>query len=257
MNWTPDPCAVCGAPATDQHHTTPRGRSGGTGLPPDAAAGEEPILAPVCRSCHEYLEPSGSWRVDREGDYWLVTDVQNGDEICRRPYEGGQPKALAVLESTASLIDHRQNKEHLLALVGLATDDELRGFDEWCTRMGKQSAFGRMVVHWQAWVRYPWKLAPSWSEDLAKSFGVAPSTIYEDVQVGRMFAEDTGPPIEASWYRVACHADDPKAALARAHELRGEGGSIQDFRNELRGEKAAPEMHECPDCGASHRIKGA
>lgn len=221
----------------------------------DAEPDEKPILAPVCRSCHSYLEPEGSWRVDLDGDYWVTLDVQNGDEICRRPREGNQSRALAVMEGTATLIDHRQHKEHLLALVSLASDQELKDLGEWCARMGKQSAFMSMVLHWQAWVRYPWKLAPSWSEKLAKSFGVSPGTMYEDVRVGQLFAEDTGPPIEASWYRVACHADDPKAALARAHELRGEGGSIQDFRNELRGGKPETDTHECPDCHAMHRIK--
>jgi len=244
------PCAVCGTEVArpDPHHIEPRGRR------PDLV--HDPAnIADVCRPCHDQLEPEGTWRVERQGDYWQTLDVQTGELICRRPIQGDQSKALALLESVGGLADYRDKDRRLLTLASLATDDEVLMLAEYGSRMRVGGAAVQMIAHYEAWMRYPNKLAPNWAEKLAKSFGCSDKAIYEDVRATELYASDEGPPLDASWYRQACHAQDRQAAVKLAHEVHEGGGSITDFRKSLGLPSANREKHECPLCHQLHVIK--
>ena len=238
------PCVACGGTATDEHHTVPRGRGG-----------RDSPLAPVCRACHGLLEPEGTYRIEQRGDYWYVLDLQNGDTICRRPVHGDQSRALALLESVGGLADYRDKDRRLLTLASLATDDEVLMLAEYGSRMRVGGAAVQMIAHYEAWMRYPNKLAPNWAEQLAKSFGCSEAAIYEDVRATELYANDEGPPLDASWYRQACHAADPQAAVKLAHEVHEGGGSITDFRKALGLPSANREKCTCVACGNVHNRK--
>jgi len=238
------PCVVCGSTATDEHHTVPRGRGG-----------RKSPLAPVCRACHEMLEPEGPYRIEQREDYWYVLDIQNGDTICRRPVQGDQSKALALLESIGGLADYRDKDRRLLTLASLATDDEVLMLAEYGSRMKVGGAAVQMIAHYEAWMRCPNKLAPNWAEQLAKSFDCSEKTIYEDTRATELYANDNGPPLPASWYRQACHAPDRQAALTLAHEVHEAGGSITDFRKRLGLPSANREKCTCLTCGNVHNRK--
>jgi hypothetical protein len=241
-------CAVCGTEVAhpDQHHTVPRGRGGG-----------ESPLAPVCRPCHDRLEPEGTWRIERRGDFWFVLDVQNGDIICRRPVMGDQSKALALLETIGGLADYRDKDRRLLTLASLATDAEVMMLDEYGSRMRRGGAAVQMVARYEAWMRNPDKERPDWAARLAESFGCSDKAIYEDVRAARLYAEDEGPALDATWYRQASHAADPKAAVALAHKVHEAGGSITDFRKALGLPSACREKCTCGTCGNIHNKKEA
>jgi hypothetical protein len=221
----------------------------------DAERNEEPVLAPVCRACHRRLEPEGRWRIKREGDYWVTLDIRNGESVCRRPVLADQSRALALLESIGGLVDQRDKDRRLLTLASLATDDEVLMLAECGSRMKVGGAAVQVVAHYEAWARYPWKGRPHWAERLAKTFGCSAKTIYEDVAAGRLYADDPGPPLPASWYRQAAHAADPEAAVRLGHEIHEAGGTITMFRKALGLPSANRQMHACPLCGRWHAIQ--
>lgn len=211
-------------------------------------------LAPVCRPCHKRLIPSGQWRVDREGDFWIVTNVQTGENVCRRPVEPKAEKALVALHMALDLLDPRDESRRFLDLLASATDDEVRATDGHLGEMANRLRYGRMLVRHEMWLRHPLKeercaCTPRRAKaihDVAQLCCLAENTVWEDVRAARLYIADDGMPMADSWYRVACHAPDPFEALGKAREMHGEGKSIRDFR-EAQG--TANEPWICPTCG--------
>jgi len=193
--------------------------------------------------------------VDKEGDFWVTRDSENGDIICRRPVMGDQSKALALLETIGGLADYRDKDRRLLTLASLATDAEVIMLDEYGSRMRRGGAAVQMVARYEAWMRNPDKERPDWAARLAESFGCSDKAIYEDVRAARLYAEDEGPALDATWYRQASHAADPKAAVALAHKVHEAGESITDFRKALGLPSACRERCTCGTCGNVHNKK--
>ena len=246
------PCSVCGQPATEKHHIEPRGRR------PDLRDSKE-NLAPTCHTCNfDWLIPKGPWRVDRVGDMWVTTEEENGAEVCRRPV-GGESKALALVEQTRNILDVRNPGKPVLALLRTVSDRDLLLVHEWGTRIGEDIVTTVALAHHEAYEREPRKQGSDWITKLAKGFGIAESTLYEHVRAGQMWVEDdTGPPMPWSVYAICCHENDPKAALATAREIwleRGSKMTMEKLRLALGQESEQLDRHECPECGAVHKVK--
>jgi len=246
------PCAVCGAvPAPHTHHIEPRGRR------PDLRDLKEhpENAAPACADCNmNWLIPSGPWRVDRVGEMWVTCDATTGEEVCRRPAENRGSQALEVIHRVGELLDYRGDKAGLLALLQYLPDDDLVRVDEWAGRIEGSCARTRALSRYEYWQRCPWKEQPSWAERIGKLFGVKENTVFQDVGAARLYAEDTGPPKDWSWYREGYRLTKRLGAegvLTAMNEVWEQGGSVRDFRREM-GVKEESEMCDCPTCGNKH-----
>ncbi len=220
----PTPCALCGNPSQDMHHMLPRGRH------PELVDDPE-NQAPVCRPCHGRLEPEGSWRLTRADGVYTVLNIQTGEVVCRRPVEGDQTKAVELLYAVTEVTDYRDKDRRLVELVARASDEDVARMYEWGGRSKRQGSAVQMVSLYELYMRRPIKTG--WAKDLAEQFGRAVVTVYEDVRAAELYVNDEGAPMDASWYRVACHASDPVKALAIGREISERGGSVSDFRKEL------------------------
>ena len=246
------PCAVCGHPATETHHIQPRGRR------PDLRDLKEhpENAAPTCHECNtRWLIPGGPWEVHQVNGMWQTLDVQSGELICRRPVKPGNTAVLSYLARAADKIDYRDSDRRVLLLVEQLADDELDSLDEIGMRYQQRGAGVRMVARYEAAMRHPFRGGAAWVGDLAKRFKCSEAAVYEDVRATELYANDEGPPLDASWYRQACHAADPQAALKLAHETHEAGGSITDFRKALGLPSANRDKCTCVACGNVHNRK--
>lgn len=249
----PVPCVLCGQDTTHRHHMEPRGRA------PEKR--DDPAnLCPCCDPCHDWLEPEGTWRVRRLGGHWLVTDVRTGEEISRRPAEARGTEALTIITQVSDILDPRKEKDRLLALIAYLSDYDLQLLDEKMMRVGQSSARVRAILQYEAWRRYPWKLAPNWADKIALAFGVAPQTVRENVRTARIFAEDDGPAMDWSYYILAAHQPEPQAALETVRESWQSGGTVRQAKVALGVAEPSPQVEDwdvCPTCQGRGRVRRA
>ena len=254
-------CAVCGDVAEfeerlDPHHMEPRGRR------PDLV--DDPVnIAPVCRRCHDRLEPEGAWSLKREGDFWFCWNVPTNELVSRRPIEPRADKGLVALNMALDLLDPRDEARHFITLLSMATDDELLATDGHLAQMGGQIRYGRMLLRHEMWLRNPGKEElcdckerrwPQAVHDVAEKCDLAEYTVWEDVRAAQLYIADDGKPMPDSFYRIATHAEDQFAALGRAREIFEAGGTTRNLRAEL-GLAREAQTCTCIKCGNVHLVK--
>jgi hypothetical protein len=185
---------------------------------------------------------------------WVTLDVTSGEEVCRRPVEPRAIDAVAEIQHVTDLLDPRGEKDRLRAFLAYRSDSELQVLNAVASRQQRVSAAFRALVRYEAYLRYPFKLAPNWADVIGEAFGVAANTMRQDVQAARLWELDSEPAMNWSWYRTLCHAVNGVELLQEVKEtIWAQGaGTIADLRAFLGLVKR--EMHECPSCGAMHAL---
>jgi hypothetical protein len=185
----------------------------------------------------------------------MTLDVATGEEICRRPVEPRGVEVLAQVQHTADFLDPRANKCDLLTFLKHLSDSDLEVLDKIGAFQHQNGARVRALCRYEAYERWPFKEAPNWAEQIAKGFGVAENTVYQDVAAARVYVADTGPAKDWSWYREAARWVNRlglDTVLRAMNEVWEQGGKVRDFRREVGGGDEEPETCECAACGNKH-----
>jgi len=244
-------CVCCGRMAEEQHHIKPASRR------PDLSR-DEANLVPVCQECHLNLT-AYRWRVQRVGEFWHTVDAATGEVLSRR-YTAPMG---AVLATPAQLLGRMLTERGGRALVrklAVESDENLLIANRYFGTLSKAASWARALVRYEAYLRWPYREgtcahgAPMEIHHVAKLFGVAENTLFQDVRAARLYADDdTGPPMPASWYREASRGSRLDS-LTIARRLFEQGASIRALRQELGRADIGPKKHACPLCGRIHAV---
>ena len=235
-------CVACGRSADETHHVKPVSRR------PDLAR-DETNLVPVCHECHGNVT-AHRWRIERAGDFWNTVDARTGQLLSRRY---AAPMGAVLAGPTAELgrmLATGAEQRSFLDKLAVESDENLRLLDKSFGTLSRASSWARCLVRYEAYRRWPYKKTAI--PDLAKAFRCSTAGIYEDVRAAQLYAEDTGPPMPASWYRAASHTADPQEGLTIARQLWEQGATVAALRQRFDRSSGRAKKHKCPICGHLH-----
>ena len=244
------PCVYCGKPASDRHHH-----------PPKMAGGSKQwqgILVDLCREHHTALH-NKHWFLQTDGQrIWGFRSLIGGREtlFTRRLDEY---ETLPVPTTALSAFYD--------GVKGL-TDEALASQYASIQEQGRGLYFNLCAIAHAFWERYR-GYGEKWAEGVARIIGdtqginVHVREVYRQQATFAMFlAHPDYLPISAEMNKTllatVAESDAPEDAWAYCIDAKSEEGrwpTVRQLEAHL-GEKPEPEMHECPDCGATHRIKG-